>query len=232
MRILSDLQIHLIPDTPGPTSLIITLPLDKITAPSTRAHLARLPRLTTLNLTFSHFSLEMAQLLASLPHLKELKMRMVSLLPGPELLDPFSWGGGAHTLEGGPVQALRKLELHVLTKIPEADLDRLRESLRWSERLKAVATVYHGIGEEKEVVYAPTVEAVLELARQEEEEERRRLGLGPESAQGAGQVGERQVQTSAQPAKEGEGEGKPWQRTTNVRLFGGLMNLRMEAKKK
>ncbi|KZO98400.1 hypothetical protein CALVIDRAFT_562306 [Calocera viscosa TUFC12733] len=200
--------IHLIPDTPGPSSLTITLPLDLITNPHTRAHLSRLPRLAKLAVTFSRFSLELAQFLASLEHLKELTIRMPRLL-GPNLFEPFN--AGPQTLNG-PVQQLTKLEVSVLTKIPEETLDGLKTSLHFSDRLRTVTTVYMGVGDEKEVVYAPTVEAVLALAEQGQQERREE-----EAADARGQdVG---------------GRPQHWERTTNLRLFGGLIGLRMEAKK-
>ncbi|KZT55941.1 hypothetical protein CALCODRAFT_484371 [Calocera cornea HHB12733] len=201
--------IHLIPDTPGPSSLTITLPLDLVTNPHTRAHLTRLPRLQKLAVTFSRFSIEVSQFLASLEHLKELSIRMPRLL-GPGLFEPFN--AGPQTVEGRPVQALTKFEVNVLSKIPEETLDGLKTSLRFSDRLKAVTTVYMGVGDEKEVAYAPTVEAVLALAEQGQEERR-----------------EEQAEESVE--QDANGRPKHWERTTNLRLFGGLIGLRMEAKK-
>ncbi|EJU01912.1 hypothetical protein DACRYDRAFT_116333 [Dacryopinax primogenitus] len=208
--------IHLIPDNPGPSSLTITLPLELITNPHTRTHLLHLPRLTTLTLTFSRFTLDMAQFLASLVHLKELSIRMPRLL-GAELLNPLI---AANTHADNPGQTLSKFELHVLSRMPEGILDPLRSELGYST-LGAVTTVYNGVGEYREVVYAPTREAVLALAQAGEEEREREGEEGQAGAPAEGEGG-----------GEGEGRGRQWERTTNLRLFGGLIGLRMEAKKK
>jgi len=172
----------LIPNTPGPKSITISVPFDRVTNPSTRNHLRNLPLLDTLDLSFAVLSPEMTAFLASLPHLTTLTIRVPSI---------------THSLTALPALSnLQKLTIYTLLT-PE-QIPPVRTLLtEIAPALGEIATVYAG----REVVYAPTEEEALELARQAEREPERETG-----------------------------SEKHWERTTNLKMFGGLVGLRMESR--
>lgn len=236
-------QLNILPTTPGPKRITIDkLPFDRITTPSTRAHLRALPRLEALTLQIGVLTPALGALLASLPHLRELTLHLPTL--HPSALAPFTthpyrgaphpgadadtphWQrparphaasqlaaaadeeeedeeDGVHPARG---QHLRRLELHA--RVVHADhVEPLRALLAADARLAGVTTVFAGA--DATVVYAPTEQAALALALDAE----RGAGAAGGEAQAAAPVADR------------------WERTTNLRLFGGLLGLRMESRK-
>lgn len=98
-------------------------------------------------------------------------------------------------------QPLEKLEVYLTRVLPDDEIDTLRTALRHSDRLGPICIIFMGPPDSRQVLYAPTEEAALAL------------------------VAERDRQN----AKTAENKER-WERTTKLKLLGGLINLTMESR--
>jgi hypothetical protein len=235
-----------------------TLPFDQITTPSTRAHLRSLPRLAALDLALGVLTPDLAALLDGLPHLAALTLRLPALHPSS--LAPFTAPAAAPTEQTADgdgdddttphwqraVQAatgrapspppadvvgdrrapLAKLEVHAVL-LHADNRAPLRALLAADPRLARVTTVFAGPADGESVVYAPTEARAVELALEEQRgAEHEEVGEGGRRGGKVRAKGEGGAEGSAAPASRDH-----WERTTNLRMFGGLIGLRMESRR-
>lgn len=181
--------------------MTITVPLDLITNETTRKHLLYLPRLAKLNLHLRHLSLALAAFLAALPYLTSLTL-VVPVFSLDALL-PFA---GVNAGE----QPLGELVIYALRL---DDVEATRAYILRDERLGRICTLYgSGAGQETQLVYAPDGTVPMEVGGKGE----RKDAKGEVGGKGTGEI---------------ESEKEHWERTTRVKLFGGLVNVTMESRK-
>jgi hypothetical protein len=242
--------VHVIPTTPGPKALIVPeVPFDRVTSVSTREHLRALPRLERLELKLDTLSAELGQLFASLPHLRHLRLTLPSVHPAQ--LIPFAIPETAriiHAASEGTTDELliqdgrtRLDSFDISASIVHDDvLPELRAFLAADPRLGPVTTIFRGTGTAREVAYAPAERAALalelvELAHEVARGTRRGTdsvnvtnGADPNGAERT--TGSNFTRGSLLHMSDAGGK-EHWQRSTSLRLLGGLINLRMESRK-
>jgi hypothetical protein len=207
--------------------IIPELAFDIITTASTRAHLTRLPRLSKLELVLSSLTPELASFFTTLPHLRQLTLTLPALHPaqlGPWLspTHPSRSVGvvppsNEHIVspsgpgDDKPPLQLDSLELRART-VQDDVLDLLRGILAAEPSLASITTVHRAGGGRsggqavdtyEQIVYAP--EAAADLAAD--------------------------IAAQEQIASEVEKRGDHWERTTYLKMFGGLIGIRMESRR-
>jgi hypothetical protein len=239
--------VNILPTNPGLTALAFPeVPFDRVTNPTTREHLRNLPRLRSLDLRLDTLSSDIGHLFATLSHLRRISLRLPSVHPSQ--LAPFATpqtarvlgeeaGGAADEVQAQDGRAhLEVFEIRA-TIVHDDVLPELRAFLAADSRLGPITTIYRGTGSDQEIAYAPAERAavaleLVEIANQTADEKLRASSVAAANSASQGASGSSEHFARGSVIRMSDVGGKDhWQRSTNLRMFGGLINLRMESRK-